>query len=89
MVNFSALEDQMEKGTLLMKEGIKQITKEKLKGEKMTISSKAEYSGEVPENPVFLIKRRPLTPVSYHLVFRWKNKSQYLEMQPTPEERGE
>lgn len=55
----------------------------------MTISSKAEYSGEVPENPVLLIKRRPLTPVSYHLVFRWKNKSQYVEMQPTPEKRGE
>lgn len=55
----------------------------------MTISSKAEYSGEVPENPVLLTNRRPLTPVSHHLVFRWENKSQYLEMQPTPEKRGE
>ena len=80
----------MEKGTLSMKEGNKQTNNQgKIKGRKMTISSKAEYSGEVPENPVLLIKRRQLTPVSYHLVFRWKNKSQYLKMQPTPEGRGE
>lgn len=73
-----------------MKEGNKQTNNQgKIKGRKMTISSKAEYSGEVPENPVLLIKRRQLTPVSYHLVFRWKNKSQYLKMQPTPEGRGE
>lgn len=72
-----------------MKErGKKTNNQGKIKGRKITISSKAEYSGEVPENPMLLIKRKQLTLVSY-LVFRWKNKSQYLEMQPTSEERGE
>lgn len=90
MVNLSALEDQMEKGILSMKEGGKKTNNQgKIKGRKITISSKAEYSGEVPENLMLLIKRKQLTLVSYNLVFRWKNKSQYLEMQPTSEERGE
>lgn len=79
MVNLSALEDQMEKGTTVHERGGKKTNNQgKIKGRKITISSKAEYFGEVPENPMLLIKRKQLTLVSYHLVFRWKNKSQYL-----------